>query len=196
EVVGFRGERVLLLPFSDLAGIAIGSCIRIQEIVDHVYVSDNLLGRVLDPFLVPIDGGFAPKKTGGRSMAIERSAPNPLVRKRVEIPLSLGVRAIDAALTLGEGQRIGIMAGSGVGKSVLMGMMARGSQADVNVIALIGERGREVREFLERDLGPKGLARSVVIVVTSDESPLMRIRGAKVATAVAEYFAESGKKVL
>lgn len=196
EVVGFKDEKALLLPFSSLAGISPGCSVRGQRTLDRIQVGDFLLGKVVDPFLTPLTDStpYVPKDLPW--VPIDRDAPNPMLRCRIEQPLSLGIRALDGLLTFGEGQRIGIMSGSGVGKSVLMGMIARGSAADINVIGLIGERGREVKEFLERDLGPEGLARSVVVVVTSDQSPLMRIRGAKVVTAIGEYFASLGKRVL
>ncbi len=196
EVVGFKDEKALLIPFSNLSGISPGCDISGQRILDRVQVGDFLLGKVIDPFMrsLHFETIQIPEKTAW--LPLEKEAPNPMLRTRIEKPLSLGVRAIDGLLTFGEGQRIGIMSGSGVGKSVLMGMVARGSAADVNVIGLIGERGREVKEFLERDLGPQGLSKSIVVVVTSDQSPLMRIRGAKVVTTIAEYFAGIGKRVL
>jgi flagellum-specific ATP synthase len=196
EVVGFKDERVLLLPFSSLSGIAPGSVITPQKTLDKVAVGDFLLGKVVDPFLNCLNfPDFRPPENA-ELVPLEKAAPNPVSRERISKPLSLGVRAMDALLTLGNGQRVGIMAGSGVGKSVLMGMMARGSSADINVIGLIGERGREVREFLEKDLGEEGLKRSIVVVVTSDQSPLMKIRGAKAVTSIAEYFSSQGKNVL
>lgn len=195
EVVGFRDDRVLLLPFSTLDGVAPGCLVGRQKVFNEISVGSALLGRVVDPFMNFLsDTGATSSLTD--HVPIERSPPNPMERSRISRPLSLGIRAIDGLLTFGDGQRLGIMAGSGVGKSVLLGMIARETDADVNVIALIGERGREVREFIERDLGPEGLARSVLVVVTSDQSPLMKIRGAKVATAIAEYFSGLGKHVL
>ena len=196
EVVGFKNEKALLLPFGSLAGVSPGCDINGQKILDKILVSESLLGHVVDPFLTPLSNDKIKLGESAKWMPIEKEAPNPMLRERIEKTLSLGIRAIDGLLTFGEGQRIGIMSGSGVGKSVLMGMIARGSAADVNVIGLIGERGREVKEFLERDLGPEGLAKSVVVVVTSDQSPLMRIRGAKVVTSIAEYFSGIGKRVL
>ncbi len=193
EVVGFRKERVLLLPYSHLNGVSAGSTVQALESFSQVPIGDHLLGHVLDPFMNRLDGGKFENIGPTVLCDIEKEAPNPIERQRISRPMSLGIRALDALLTFGEGQRVGIMAGSGVGKSVLMGMIAKSSEADINVIALIGERGREVREFIERDLGAEGLRRSVVIVVTSDQSPLMRIRGAKLATTIAEYF--SGKKL-
>jgi flagellum-specific ATP synthase len=150
----------------------------------------------VDPLIRPLIGDELGVPERAPLAPLEREAPNPMQRARVTNRLSLGIRAMDGLLTFGEGQRVGIMAGSGVGKSVLMGMIARGSAADVNVIGLIGERGREVREFIERDLGPEGLARSVVVCSTSDQSPLMRIRAAKATTAIAESFSMAGKRVL
>lgn len=195
EVAGFRNDRVLLIPFSSVSGISPGSPVSSMKILSHISVGDHLLGRIVDPMLKPL---FGPPTQEGESeyAPLEREAPNPMTRQRVEHPFSLGIRAIDGLLTFGEGQRIGIMAGSGVGKSVMMGMIAKSSDADINVIGLIGERGREVREFIERDLGPEGLAKSVVVVVTGDQSPLLKIRAAKVVTAIAEHFASRDKKVL
>ena len=197
EVVGFRGDRSLILPYNSLGGIAPGCSVAAIHRFDQVTVGNHLIGRVLDPMVQPLTGTLG--SLDGAETAIvplDRDAPNPMLRKRIDGQLTLGVRAMDSMLTFGEGQRIGIMAGSGVGKSVLMGMIARGSSADINVIGLIGERGREVREFLERDLGAEGLARSVVVVVTGDQSPLMRLRGARLTTAIAEHFAAKGKRVL
>ncbi len=196
EVVGFRGNRVLLLPYSSLAGVSPGACVVGQMIHDTIRVHPDLLGRVVNPFMEPLTGSPLFASSGYSDIPIDKDAPNPLARSRIEHPLSLGIKALDGLLTFGEGQRIGIMAGSGVGKSVLMGMIAKNSESDVNVIGLIGERGREVREFIENDLGPEGLKKSVVVVVTSDQSPLLRLRAAKVVTAVAEYFSSRGKKVL
>jgi flagellum-specific ATP synthase len=197
EVAGFKNERALLIPFSSVHGVAPGSPVKGMKILNQIPVGDHLLGRIIDPMMQPL---YGPKIDGvsetGDFALLERDAPNPMTRQRVSQPFSLGIRCIDGLLTFGEGQRIGIMAGSGVGKSVMLGMIAQGSDADVNVIGLIGERGREVREFIERDLGPEGLARSVVVVVTGDQSPLLRIRAAKVVTAIAEHFASRDKKVL
>lgn len=196
EVVGFQGDSAILFPYDDLGGIAPGCRVRPLARLSQIEVNDELLGRVVDPFLQTIDDGPTLAMARTVRMPIECKAPNPMARQRIDQPLSIGVRAIDGVLSFGLGQRIGINAGSGVGKSVLLGMIANGSSADVNVIALIGERGREVKEFIQRELGPQGLRRSVVVVATSDQSPLVRIRGAKVATAIAEYFAERGKNVL
>lgn len=197
EVVGFKPHAVLLFPYNHLKGCAPGCKVAQINSYHQIPVGDGLLSRVVDPFLNPLDHkGDLFKMPTHLWASLDQAAPNPLERQRISRPMSLGVRAIDGLLTLGEGQRMGVMAGSGVGKSVLMGMIAKHTKADVNVIALIGERGREVREFIERDLGPEGLSRSVVVPVTSDQSPLLRIRGAKVATAIAEYFSRQGKSVL
>lgn len=194
EVVGFRENRILLMPLDDMEGIGPGSHV---ESIGHplqVSVSEQLLGRVLDGLGKPIDEGN-PLYTS-ELYTIERGAPDPLKRSRIHDILPLGVKAIDGLLTVGKGQRVGIFAGSGVGKSTLLGMIAKNTLADVNVIALIGERGREVREFLERDLGPEGMKRSVVIVATSDKPAMVRQKAAKTATAIAEYFRDRGKNVL
>lgn len=194
EVVGFKEGKVLLMPLGDMTGVAPGSRVESTGKQLRVSVSDQLLGRVLDGLGNPIDG-----KGGSKSKeysSVYKQPPNPLTRKRIKESLSVGVRAIDGLLTIGKGQRIGIFAGSGVGKSTLLGMIARNTEADINVIALIGERGREVRDFLEKDLGEEGLKRSVVIVATSDQPALIRIKGALVATAVAEYFRDKGKNVM
>lgn len=196
EVVGFRGDKTLLLPFSDLSGVSPDARVSVLHMQDQIEVGEHLLGTVINPFLKPLFGEWDQETVRSSHVPLDKDAPNPMMRSRIVKPFSLGIRAIDGLLTFGEGQRVGIMAGSGVGKSVLMGMMAKASDADVNVIALIGERGREVREFIERDLGEEGLKRSVVVVVTSDQSPLLRIRGAKVATSIAEYLSTRGKRVL
>lgn len=194
EVVGFRDNRILLMPLGDLAGIGLGSTVEALGHALQVSVSPDLLGRVLDGLGKPIDGK-APIYTE-EMYTVENEAPDPLTRARITEVLPLGVKAVDGLLTLGKGQRVGIFAGSGVGKSTLMGMIARNTLADINVIALIGERGREVREFIERDLGEEGLKRSVVVVATSDQPALIRQKAAKTATAVAEYFRDQGKDVL
>ncbi len=194
EVVGFRQSRALLMPLGELRGLGPGSLIQIISNSATLAVGDQLLGRVLDALGQPIDEKpLAPCETECPLYALPAS---PMARKPIVDPLDLGVRSINGLLTCGSGQRMGIMAGSGVGKSVLLGMMAKHTKADVNVIALIGERGREVREFIERDLGPEGLSRSVVVTATSDQSPLLRMRGAFVATTIAEYFCNQGKNVL
>jgi len=182
------------MPLGDMNGIAPGSRVFATEASFAVRVGDGLLGRVLNAMGEPIDGKgpvWADQKR-----AVSASPPDPMLRQRIVEPLGTGTRAIDGLITCGKGQRVGIFAGSGVGKSVLLGMLAKHAQADVNVIALVGERGREVREFLERDLGEDGLARSVVVVATSDQPALVRIKAAQVATAIAEHFRDEGKDVL
>jgi flagellum-specific ATP synthase len=194
EVVGFRDSRALLMPLGELRGLGPGSLIRVRRDSASLAVGHELLGRVVDAMGQPIDGRPLPAMT--REMPLYALPAGPMERRKIDTPLDLGIRSINGLLTCGQGQRLGIMAGSGVGKSVLLGMMARNTRADVNVIALIGERGREVREFIERDLGEEGLARSVLVVATSDQSPLLRMRGAFVATTLAEYFCAQGKSVL
>jgi len=194
EVVGFRGERILLMALGSMHGIAPHSLLLPTHRPQSVRVSDALLGRVLGSQGTPIDDG--PPIPNGMDAPLIASPPDPLTRPRILAPVATGIRAIDACLTCGRGQRVGILAGSGVGKSKLLGMMARNTNADVNVIALIGERGREVRDFIEVDLGDEGLKRSVVVVATSDEPALLRIKGAYVATAVAEYFRDQGADVM
>lgn len=194
EVVGFREKKTLLMPLGDMAGIGPGSQVLSTGDVLRVFVGDALLGRVLDGLGNPIDGQ-GPVDTR-QTYPLMAQPPNPLKRQRINQVLPLGVKALDALLTCGRGQRLGIFAGSGVGKSTLLGMIARNTAADINVIGLIGERGREVREFLEKDLGPEGLARSVVVVATSDQPALVRLKGAFVATAIAEYFRDQGKNVM
>ncbi|MGC3966686.1 MAG: hypothetical protein QM775_04750 [Pirellulales bacterium] len=194
EVIGFRDELTLLFPFDELAGIRHGDRVRLVRTKNWLRVGEGLLGRVIDARGKVIDG--KPQPVVAERVPLERRPPNPVDRPRIDAPLSTGVRVIDGLLTCGQGQRMGIFAGSGVGKSVLLGMMSKYTSADVNVIALIGERGREVNEFLERDLGPQGLARSVVVTATSDEPALLRVRAAFAATAVAEWFRDQGKNVL
>ncbi len=198
EVIGFKDKRVVLMPFEDLPGISNQCLVSLKKKASTVKVGHELLGRVLDARGNPIDGKGPLDSLKNRleERSLYQSPTHPLQREMISKPLDLGIRAINGLLTCGKGQRVGILAGSGVGKSVLLGMMARYTAADVNVIALIGERGREVREFIERDLGPEGLARSVVIVATSDQSPLLRMRGAFVASTIAEYFRDQGKDVL
>jgi FliI/YscN family ATPase len=193
EVVGFRDGRITLVPFGDVVGVRPGSRVRVREDQFRVPVGPRVLGRVLDGFGRPIDGRGP---LGAPTRVIGGSAPHPLTRARIETPLSTGVRAIDGCLTAGKGQRLGIFAGSGVGKSTLLSMIARNSAAGVNVIALIGERGREVQEFIDHHLGPAGLARSVVVVATSDQPALLRVKAAEVATAIAEAFRDDGEDVL
>jgi flagellum-specific ATP synthase len=194
EVVGFKADKVLLMPLGDMTGIGPGCEITATGEKLQVEVGQGLLGRVLDGLGNPMDergpllsGNFYP---------LAAPPPNPLTRRRITTPLAVGVKVIDGLLTCGRGQRVGIFAGSGVGKSTLLGMIARNTAADINVIALIGERGREVRDFLERDLGPEGLTRSVVVVATSDQPALVRLKGALVATAVAEFFRDQGYDVM
>jgi flagellum-specific ATP synthase len=194
EVVGFRGDRVLLMPLGEMAGIGPGSEVVASGHPLSVPVGYGLLGRILDGLGRPMDGKGSPQTDAIYSVA--NSPPSPLSRRRITQHLGLGVRAIDGLLTVGRGQRMGIFAGSGVGKSTLLGIIARNTEADVNVVALIGERGREVREFIEKDLGEEGLSRSVVVVATSDQPALVRLKGAFVATAIAEYFRDQGKDVM
>lgn len=194
EVVGFRGETILLMPLGETTGVSAGTPVISLGRELQLFVGEELKGRVLDALGRPIDG--KPPPNCKEKTAVHRSAPHPLERHPIHAPLGLGVRAIDALITCGRGQRLGIFSGSGVGKSTLLGMMARGSEADVNVIALIGERGREVGEFIQRDLGEEGLARSIVVVATSDQPAMLRVKGAFVATAIAEYFRDQGMDVL
>ncbi len=194
EIVGFKEQQALLMPLGDLRGLGPGSLIRVVRDSATIKVGSNLLGRVIDGMELPHDD--LPQPLLNEEMPLYATPPGPMQRQNISDVLDIGVRAINGLATCGMGQRVGIMAGSGVGKSVLLGMMARYAKADVNVIALIGERGREVREFIERDLGREGLARSVLVVVTSDQSPLLRMRGAFVATTIAEYFCRQGKNVL
>jgi flagellum-specific ATP synthase len=193
EIQGFRGNRVLLMPLEEIRGIGPGSLVVARNERATMAVGDGLLGRVIDGLGNPIDGkGPIPSKA---AYPIYGNPINPLERKRINQPLDIGIRAINGLLAVGCGQRMGIFSGSGVGKSVLMGMIARNTSADVNVIALIGERGRELNDFIEKELGPQGLRRSVVVVATSDHLPLIRMRGAFIATAVAEYFRDQGMHV-
>lgn len=194
EVVGFKGEIVLLMPLGEMGGIGPGSKVVATGESLTVEVGEGLLGRVLDGLGNPIDG-FA-KPMLNKKYPVYNLPPNPLLRNRILEPVTLGVKAMDALLTCGKGQRIGVFAGSGVGKSTLMGMIARNTKADVNVIGLIGERGREVREFIENDLGEEGLSRSVVVVSTSDKPALVRVMAALLATSIAEYFRDQGKDVI
>lgn len=194
EVIGFRDKETLIYPLSEMTGVRHGNRVRLVRTSRLLRVGNELLGRVIDARGQVMDGRPAPLLTD--RAALDRRPPAACDRPRIDAPLSTGVRVIDGLLTCGLGQRIGIFAGSGVGKSVTLGMMARYTSADVNVIGLIGERGREVNEFIERDLGPEGLARSVVIVATSDEPALVRVQAAQAATAVAEYFRDQGKNVL
>jgi flagellum-specific ATP synthase len=194
EVVGFRDNRLLLMPLGELHSIGPGCEVVATGKPLTVKVGSELLGKVLDGLGRPLDGSMLPHRMPRYST--HRPPGNPLLRPRVVKPLGTGVRAIDGLLTVGQGQRVGIFAGSGVGKSTLLGMVARNTAADVNVIALIGERGREVLEFIEKDLGPEGVSRSVVIVATSDQPALIRIKGALIATTIAEYFRDRGLNVM
>lgn len=193
EVVGFNDTGVLLMPFGKVDGVGPGCTVENTNEPLQVEVSDELLGKTLDGLGRPIDGS---KIHCRARYSVEAEAPDPMTREIISQVLPLGVKAVDGLLTVGKGQRIGIFAGSGVGKSTLMGMFARNTKADINVIALIGERGREVREFIERDLGEEGMKRSVVVVATSDKPALIRNKAAKTATSIAEYFRDQGKDVL
>lgn len=194
EVVGFKDNKVILMPLGEMGGIGPGNLVVASNSVLKVGVGKCLMGRVLDGMGNPIDGK-GPLQIE-KYYPVYNNPPHPLRRKRISEPLVLGVKAIDGLLTVGKGQRVGIFAGSGVGKSTLVGMIARNTKADVNVIALIGERGREVREFLEKDLQDEGLSRSVVVVATSDQPALVRLKGALIATAIAEYYRDQGLDVL
>jgi type III secretion protein N (ATPase) len=194
EVIGFAGAEVILAPYGRLQGVAVGAAVQALADEAHVPCGPALLGRVVDAFGRPLDGRALDGAVG--STPLHAEAPSPLQRRSIDAPLATGVRAIDAALTVGEGQRVGIFAMAGGGKSTLLGMLARQARADVNVIALVGERGREVREFLDDSLGEDGLARSVVVVSTSDRPALERVRAAYAATAIAEGFRKEGKRVL
>jgi ATP synthase in type III secretion protein N len=194
EVVGFEGGEALALPLGDLLGVGPDDAVEATGGALEVGTGPELLGRVLDGLGRPIDGREAPR--GLRAAAVDRAPPPALTRRLVEEPLATGIRAIDGLVTLGKGQRIGLFSGSGVGKSTLLGAIARGTTADVVVVALVGERGREVGEFLDRSLGEEGRRRSVVVVATSDAPPVERLRAAQVATAVAESFRDQGKSVL
>jgi flagellum-specific ATP synthase len=194
EVVGFRDNKLLLMPLGPISGITPGAIVTSTSEQLRIPVGQELIGRVLGGLGQPIDGKGPVYSKISRSIDAD---PIPaLSRRRITESLRTGIKAVDLIAPLGKGQRMGIFAGSGVGKSIMLGMMARGSSADVNVIALVGERGREVREFIERDLGPEGMRNSIVVAVTSDHPPLIRIKGAMVATAIAEYFREQGKDVL
>lgn len=194
EVVGFKSETVLLMPLGEMDGIGPGSKVIASGHGLEVKVGEELLGRVLDGLGNPIDDQ---KRLNLKlNYPVMNQPPNPLKREKIDTPLPLGVKALDGILTCGRGQRIGIFAGSGVGKSTLLGMIARNTKADINVIALVGERGREVREFIENDLQEEGLKRSVLVVATSDQPPLVRMKGALLATSIAEYFRDMGKNVI
>ncbi|MBQ7616342.1 MAG: flagellar protein export ATPase FliI [Butyrivibrio sp.] len=198
EVVGFKDNHVQLMPYENTSGIGNGSIVENTDSPLRVNVGEGLLGKTLDG-LGRIDGtnyGQGVQLEGGIAYSVENQPPDPMTRDPISDVLSLGVKAVDGLLTVGKGQRIGIFAGSGVGKSTLLGMFARNTQADINVIALIGERGREVREFIERDLGEEGMKRSIVVCATSDKPALERLKAAKTATSIAEYFRDKGKDVL
>ncbi len=194
EVVGFQEENILLMPYLEAASIAPGSIVEATGESLRVKVGTGLIGQVIDAFGEPLDGKLLPK--GLSPVSTEQSPPNPMKRPPIREKMGVGVRSIDSLLTVGKGQRIGIFAGSGVGKSTLMGMIAKQTEADLNVIALVGERGREVREFIEKDLGKEGLKRSIVVVATSDQPALMRLKAAYTATAIAEYFRDKGQNVM
>lgn len=193
EVIGFYEKKVLLMPYSTLHNIASGCLVEASKNALQIKIGRALIGKVIDSTGKLLDGSHLPK--GLKEYPTEQAPPNPLERPRIKEPVLTGVKAMDTMLTVGKGQRIGIFAGSGVGKSTLLGMIARNSNADINVIALIGERGREVKEFIERELGPEGLKKSIVVVATSDQSALMRIKGAYTATAIGEYFRDLGYDV-
>ncbi|RDY24534.1 flagellar protein export ATPase FliI [Romboutsia maritimum] len=193
EVVGFKDEEIILMPLGELTGIGPGCRVVAKGVPLNVKCSDELLGKVLDGIGNPIDGSSI---LGGERYSLFNQPPDPMKRRRITEIMPTGIRAIDGLITCGEGQRIGIFAGSGVGKSTTLGMIARTAEADVNVIALIGERGREVLDFIERDLGEEGMKKSVVVCATSDKSPLVRLKGALSATSIAEYFRDQGKKVI
>ena len=192
EVVGFKDRKTLLMPYEAVDGIGLGCMVENTNYPLRVQVSESLLGKTLDGLGRPVSGELVE----GASYPVESAPPDPMSRTIIDQVLPLGVKAVDGLITVGKGQRIGIFAGSGVGKSTLMGMFARNTRADINVIGLIGERGREVREFIERDLGEEGMKRSVVVVATSDRPALERNKAAKTATAIAEYFRDQGKDVL
>ncbi|MDD3429681.1 MAG: flagellar protein export ATPase FliI [Oscillospiraceae bacterium] len=194
EVVGFKENKALLMPYEEMDGIGYGSRVYNTQDKLTINVSDALIGRAVDAMGNPIDGG--PAIEGGTPCPINGTPANPMQRPRIDTPIEMGIRVIDGCLTVGKGQRMGIFAGSGVGKSTLMGMLARNVKADVNVIALVGERGREVVEFMNRDLGEEGKARSVLVIATSDQPAMQRSKCALTATTIAEYFCRQGKDVL
>jgi flagellar protein export ATPase FliI len=196
EVVGFQGDAVLLMPLGDLEGVGLDSDVIPAGHSLTVKVGEALLGRVLNGLGEPIDEEIHGPIQTYHEYPVHGYPPDPLKRKRITVPITVGVRAIDSMLTVGEGQRVGFFAAAGVGKSTLMGMIARNTKAEINVLALIGERGREVRDFLEKDLKEEGLGRSVVVVATSDQPSLVRLKSAYVATAIAEYFRDQGRKVM
>lgn len=194
EVVGFKSGKVLLMPYQDISGIGPGSIVESTGDMLRIPVGNQLIGRIIDGFGAPIDGKgeFDDMQT----YSVQNIPSNPLSRPRIDTRINIGIKAIDGLLTCGRGQRMGIFSGSGVGKSTLLGMIARNIEADINVIALVGERGREVRDFIEKDLGPEGMKKSVLVVATSDQSAMMRLKCPLVATTIAEYFKNQGKNVL
>lgn len=194
EVVGFHNQNLILLPLEHIQGISPGNSVTARTTPRYITLSENILGRVLDGLGQPIDNK-GPLK-GGEKKPLDATSPPPLKREKITKPLPLGIRSIDGVLTIAKGQRVGIFSGSGVGKSVLLGNIANSSEAEVNIVALIGERGREVREFLEEQLGPEGLERSVVIVAASDAPPIQRVKAAFVAVTIGEFFRDKGKDVL
>ena len=194
ETIGFREGTTILMPIEEAVDLSPGSAVHPLRKKLSISCSNAMLGRVVDALGNPLDGG--PPLPRGVQTPVFRQAPNPLERKNIDTPLISGISAIDGVLTMGKGQRLGIFAGSGVGKSTLLGTIARDSSADVNVIALIGERGREVKEFIDKVLGPEGMARSVIVVATSDAPPILRKKGAFTATAIAEFFRDQGKDVM
>lgn len=194
EVVGFNDGRVLLMPYEDIKGIGLGNTVKSTKNKLKIPVGDFLIGRIVDATCKPIDSDE--EFTSDEYCYVDNEYINPLSRPRIDTTLSFGVKAIDGLLTIGKGQRMGIFAGSGVGKSTLLGMVAKNVKADINVIALVGERGREVREFIEKDLGEEGLKRSVLVIATSDQPAMLRVKCALVATTIAEYFKDKGKDVL
>ncbi|MBN2068695.1 MAG: FliI/YscN family ATPase [Opitutales bacterium] len=195
EVVGFRDNRVLLMPLGDMHEIHPGCQVIASDRVNNIPVGEGLIGRVIDGLGYPLDGR-GPLRVQYSDTGLNRPAPNPMLRRPITESFSTGVRSLDSFTPLGTGQRVGIFAGSGVGKSTLLGMIARGSDSDINVLSLVGERGRELREFVEKELGEEGMKRSIVVVSTSDQPAPMRIRAAMLATSIAEHFRDSGKKVL
>ncbi len=194
EVVGFKDENIILMPYTEVSEISSGCIVEASGKPLEIKIGTGMIGMAVDPLGNPLDGSPLPK--GLATVGIEKSPPNPMERPPIDESIEVGVRLIDSLLTVGKGQRVGIFAGSGVGKSTLLGMIARNATADLNVIGLIGERGREVREFIERDLGAEGLAKSIVVTATSDQPALMRIKGALTATAIAEYFRDKGMNVM
>lgn len=194
EVIGFRGSHVLSMPFETIEGIRFGDVVTAHSKRPEIEVGPHLIGQILDGMGNPLDGSRL--SVHGRLLPLDGPTRNPLDRIPISVPLGTGVRALDGLLTVGRGQRVGIFGGSGVGKSTLIGIMTRNTEAEITVVALVGERGREVREFVENALGKEGLSRSILVVSTSDQSPLMRMRAALTATTIAEYFADQGKNVL